>query len=113
MRVHSGLKHTPIFVPSVGRFAQGMLVSIPLPLWNLPKTPSAKAIHEALSGYYAGKRFVAVTPFEDRPGTLDSETLNGTNRLELFVFDNPEEESALLVVAWLNNLGKGSSGAAC
>ena len=112
MRVHSGLKHTPIFVPSVGRFAQGMLVSIPLPLWSLPKTPSAKAIHDALSGYYAGQRFITVAPFEDRPGTLDPETLNGTNRLELFVFDNPAEESALLV-ARLDNLGKGASGAAC
>ena len=112
MRVHSGLDHTPIFVPSVGRFAQGMLVSIPLPLWALPKTPDARAIHEALSGYYAGQRFVSVMPFDERPATLDPETLNGTNRLELFVFDNPAEESALLV-ARLDNLGKGASGAAC
>jgi len=112
MRVHSGLDHTPIFVPSVGRFAQGMLVSIPLPLWALPQTPNARAIHDALSAYYAGQRFVSVMPFDDRPTTLDPESLNGTNRLELFVFDNPAEESALLV-ARLDNLGKGASGAAC
>ena len=112
MRVHSGLDHTPIFVPSVGRFAQGMLVSIPLPLWALKQTPDAKTIHQALSDYYAVQRFVTVAPFEDRPATLDPETLNGTNRLELFVFDNPQEESALLV-ARLDNLGKGASGAAC
>lgn len=112
MRVHSGLDHTPIFVPSVGRFAQGMLVSIPLPLWAMPRTPSAKALHDALSGYYAGQRFVTVTPFEERPATLDPETLNGTNRIELFVFDHPAEQSALLV-ARLDNLGKGASGAAC
>jgi N-acetyl-gamma-glutamyl-phosphate reductase len=112
MRVHSGLDHTPIFVPSVGRFAQGMLVSIPLPLWALPRTPNAKAIHQALAEYYAGQRFVSVMPFENRPATLDPEALNGSNRLELFVFDNPAEESALLV-ARLDNLGKGASGAAC
>jgi N-acetyl-gamma-glutamyl-phosphate reductase len=112
MRVHSGLDHTPIFVPSVGRFAQGMLVSIPLPLWALPKTPNAKVLHQALSDYFAGQRFVSVMPFDERPATLDPEALNGTNRLELFVFDNPAEESALLV-ARLDNLGKGASGAAC
>ena len=112
MRVHSGLDHTPIFVPSVGRFAQGMLVSIPLPLWILPQTPDARAIHQALAEYYAGQRFVSVMPVESRPATLDPEALNGTNKLELFVFDNPAEESALLV-ARLDNLGKGASGAAC
>jgi N-acetyl-gamma-glutamyl-phosphate reductase len=53
-----------------------------------------------------------VAPFENRPANLDPEALNGTNRLELFVFDNPAEESALLV-ARLDNLGKGASGAAC
>ena len=112
MRVHSGLGHTPIFVPSVGRFAQGMLVSIPLPLWALPSKPSAKALHQAFVDYYARQRFVTVMPFDDRPANLDPEALNGTNRLELFVFDNPAEESALLV-ARLDNLGKGASGAAC
>jgi N-acetyl-gamma-glutamyl-phosphate reductase len=112
MRVHSGLAHTPIFVPSVGRFAQGMLVSIPLPLWSLPGRPSARLLHDALSHAFAGQRFVTVAPFGAGPATLDPEALNGTNRLELFVFDNPAEESAVLV-ARLDNLGKGASGAAC
>jgi len=112
MRVHSGLAHTPIFVPSVAKFAQGMLVSIPLPLWSLPGKPTAKALHEALAAYYEGQRFVSVGPYQNRPATLDPEALNGTNQLELFVFDNPAEETALLV-ARLDNLGKGASGAAC
>jgi len=112
MRVHSGLAHTPIFVPSVGRFAQGMLVSIPLPLWGLPGKPAARQLHEALAGWFAGQRFVSVALFGERPATLDPEALNGTNKLELFVFDNPAEETALLV-ARLDNLGKGASGAAC
>ena len=112
MRVHSGLKHTPIFVPSVGRFAQGMLVSIPLPLWSLPGKPAARLLHEAISSYFASQRFITVAPLTERPAALDPEALNGTNRLELFVFDNPAEETALLV-ARLDNLGKGASGAAC
>ena len=112
MRVHSGLTHTPIFVPSVGRFAQGMLVSLPLPLWSLPGKPAARTLHEALASYFATQHFVTVMPFGESPATLDPEALNGTNRLELFVYDNPAEENALLV-ARLDNLGKGASGAAC
>jgi N-acetyl-gamma-glutamyl-phosphate reductase len=112
MRVHSGLSHTPLFVPSVGRFAQGMLVQIPLALWAMKAPPSGQAIHAALSAYFAGQRFVEVMPFEPRPANLQPEALNGSNKLQLFVFDNPDEASALLV-ARLDNLGKGASGAAC
>jgi N-acetyl-gamma-glutamyl-phosphate reductase len=112
MRVHSGLAHTPIFVPSVGRFAQGMLVSVPLPLWNLPGGLTGKRLHQALADFYAGERFVEVMPHQGEIATLEPEALNGTNKLQLFVFDNDAENAALLV-ARLDNLGKGASGAAC
>lgn len=112
MRVHSGLAHTPIFVPSVGRFAQGMIVQIPLPLWSLAKAPSGAAIHQCLTDYYRGQRFVEVMARSAKPGNLQPEALNGTNKLQLFVFDNAEEGSAVLM-ARLDNLGKGASGAAC
>lgn len=111
MRVHSGLTHVPLFTPAVGAFRQGMLVQIPLHLWNLPKTPSGRDLHERLAARYAGQRFVHVMPYDQRPKTLAPEALNGTNLLELFVFDNPVEQTALLV-ARLDNLGKGASGAA-
>jgi N-acetyl-gamma-glutamyl-phosphate reductase len=112
MRVHSGLTHTPLFVPSVGRFAQGMLVSIPLALWSLPGQPPAAAVLAALRDYYHRQRFVEVLEPLENPATLEPEALNGSNQLQLFVFTNPAEQTALLV-ARLDNLGKGASGAAC
>ncbi len=111
MRVHSGLIHMPVFTPAVGAFRQGMLVQIPLALWSLPKTPSGRDLHAALSARYAGQRFVHVMDYDQRPKVLAPEALNGTNLLELYVFDNPAEQTALLV-ARLDNLGKGASGAA-
>jgi N-acetyl-gamma-glutamyl-phosphate reductase len=111
MMVHSGLAHIPLFAPAVGRFRQGMLVEIPLALWWLPGQPTGANLHAALAARYAGQRFVSVAPFTPRPKVLEPEALNGTNRLELFVFDNPDEQTALLV-ARLDNLGKGASGAA-
>ncbi|MDR6288085.1 N-acetyl-gamma-glutamyl-phosphate reductase [Inquilinus ginsengisoli] len=109
----AGLDHAPIFVPSVGRYAQGMLVSVPLPLWSLPKRPSAADLHAALAEHYQGQPFVTVAPLAEAAAAaeLEPEALNGTNALRLFVFENAAEQQALLV-AQLDNLGKGASGAA-
>ena len=109
----SGLTHAPIFVPSVGTFAQGMLVSLPLQLWALPKQPSAADLHAALAEHFQGQPFVSVAPLADAEALaeLEPEALNGTNQLRLFVFANAKEQQALLV-AQLDNLGKGASGAA-
>jgi N-acetyl-gamma-glutamyl-phosphate reductase len=109
----AGLDHAPIFVPSVGRYAQGMLVSVPLPLWSLPKRPSAADLHAVLAEYYQGQPFVTVAPLVEATAAaeLEPEALNGTNALRLFVFENAAEQQALLV-AQLDNLGKGASGAA-
>jgi N-acetyl-gamma-glutamyl-phosphate reductase len=111
MRVHSGLTHVPLFSPAVGAFRQGMLVQIPLHLWSLGKATSGQDLHASLAARYASQRFVRVMPFDQRPKVLAPEALNGTNLLELFVFDNADEQTALLV-ARLDNLGKGASGAA-
>jgi N-acetyl-gamma-glutamyl-phosphate reductase len=111
MRVHSGLKRTPLFAPAVGAFRQGMLVQIPLALWSLTRPVTGRTIHDCLAAHYAGQRFVRVVPYDQRPAALAPEALNGSNMLELFVFDNPTEQTALLV-ARLDNLGKGASGAA-
>jgi len=113
MRVHGGLAHRPLFAPSVGRFYRGMLVEVPLQLWALPKQPSPKALHETLAAAYAGARFVMVASLEEaakRTG-LDPEGLNNTNGLKLFVFGNETRGQARLI-ALLDNLGKGASGAA-
>jgi|SRR5579872_688169 len=111
IRAYGRLQRPPLFVPTVGAFAQGMLVQIPLQLWSLPKRPSGGDLHAALAERYAGARFVRVKAFDDRPSVLGPEALNGTNEMELFVFENAKERQALLV-ARLDNLGKGASGAA-
>ena len=124
MQVHTGLAHPPVFAPSVGRYAQGMLVDVPLQLWALPGKPSPADLHVALQAAYAGEAFVEVASGAEcaelqksRAGAagyvqaLDPEALTGTNRMRLFVFGNADGSQARLV-ALLDNLGKGASGAA-
>lgn len=114
MTRYSRLLHEPIFTPAVARFAQGMLVMIPVHLWALPKGVRACELHAALAERYQGQRFVEVMTLETYGAhhpVLDPQALNNTNRMELFVFENPTREQALLV-ARFDNLGKGASGAA-
>ena len=116
MRAHALLDHAPLFSPAVGYFRRGMLVHVPLQLAALPRAVGGGDLHAALVGHYAGERFVTVRALNDsgalREGAfLEPEALNGTNRLELFVFANDAARQALLV-ARLDNLGKGASGAA-
>ena len=113
MRVHGGLANRPLFAPAVGRYAQGMIVEIPLQLWALPGAPTPAAIHRALADAYAGEAFVQVASLEEAAATktLDPEGMNGSNRLKLFVFGHEARGQARLV-ALLDNLGKGAAGAA-
>ena len=113
MQIHTGLNGRPLFSPSVGRYAQGMIVEVPLQLWAMPTLPQVSQLHEVLSLTYAGSRFVEVASRAEAAAikTLDPEGLNGTNRLKLFVFGNEATGQARLV-ALLDNLGKGASGAA-
>jgi N-acetyl-gamma-glutamyl-phosphate reductase len=116
MRAHALLDLAPLFAPAVGYFRRGMLVHVPLQLAALPRQASGADLHAALAAHYAGERFVSVRPLNDatalREGAfLEPEALNGSNRMELFVFANDAARQALLV-ARLDNLGKGASGAA-
>ena len=114
MQLYSGLTRRPIFVPSVGNFRQGMLVSVPLQLDTLAGKPGGADLHTALAKRYAGSRCVSVMPLENaaaKSGKLEPEALNETNRLELYVFASDKHRQAVLV-ARLDNLGKGASGAA-
>ncbi len=108
-----GLSARPIFMPSYGRYRQGMLVEIPLHLALLGGSPGLEDVHAILRDAYAGARFVEVASMEEARAvqTLDPEGLNGTNRLKLFVFGSERHKQARLV-ALLDNLGKGASGAA-
>jgi N-acetyl-gamma-glutamyl-phosphate reductase len=107
---YTGLSRRPIFTPSVGNFRQGMLVQLPLHLDLLPGQPSPQDLHDALARHYAGSEWVSVLPPTDN-GKLDALALTDTNRMELRVFSNTEHRHAV-VVARLDNLGKGASGAA-
>jgi N-acetyl-gamma-glutamyl-phosphate reductase len=113
MQIHTGMTGRPLFAPSVGRYAQGMIVEVPLQLWAMPTLPQVSQLHEVLSLAYAGSRFVEVASLAKAASikTLNPEALNGTNRLKLFVFGNEASGQARLV-ALLDNLGKGASGAA-
>jgi N-acetyl-gamma-glutamyl-phosphate reductase len=113
-QLYSKLVRRPIFIPSVGNFRQGMLVSVPLHLDTLPGKPDAADLHAALAKRYQGCSYVSVMPPENaatKSGSIEPEALNETNRLELYVFASPEYRQAVLV-ARLDNLGKGASGAA-
>jgi N-acetyl-gamma-glutamyl-phosphate reductase len=107
---HTGITRRPIFTPSVGNFAQGMLVQLPLHLDTLPGKPSIADLHAAYAKHYAGSQWVSAEPATEN-GKLDPLALNNTNKLEIRVFGNDEFRQAV-VITRLDNLGKGASGAA-
>jgi len=107
---YGGLTRRPLFIPSVGHFRQGMLVSVPLHLDTLPGKPTGGDLRAVLAKRYAGCDYVTVVdPAAD--GKLEPQALNDTNKLELSVHANDKRGHAVLV-ARLDNLGKGASGAA-
>ncbi len=108
LQQYTGLTRRPIFVPSVAHIRQGMLVSIPLHLDTLPGRPTLGALHDALAAYYSDGQIVVQQP---AGGTLTLGALNDTDRMVLSVYGNAAHGHAVLVAA-LDNLGKGASGAA-
>ncbi|PQZ84148.1 MULTISPECIES: N-acetyl-gamma-glutamyl-phosphate reductase [unclassified Brevundimonas] len=113
MTQHTGLTRNVLFAPAVGNYRQGMLVEAPLHLSALPETPSVERLHGALLEAYDGQRFVEVADLDETEAMtgIEPEALNGTNRMRLHVFGDRGGEQARLV-AMLDNLGKGASGAA-
>ena len=113
MMAHTGLATQPLFMPIVGNFYKGLSVNVPLHLSQLRTSATAEHLHAALSERYAGERFVRVMPLRDaatlEDGFFDVQACNDTNRVDIFVFAN---ESQALLIARLDNLGKGASGAA-
>jgi N-acetyl-gamma-glutamyl-phosphate reductase len=111
MAAHTGLHAPPIFQPIVSNFYKGLAVTVPVPLAELGTT--AEALQQALASRYAGERFIRVMPLRDpatlEEGAFDVQACNDTNRVDLFVFAN---QTQALLMARLDNLGKGASGAA-
>jgi N-acetyl-gamma-glutamyl-phosphate reductase len=110
IQLYGRLSRRPIFVPSVGHYRQGMIVSVPLHLDTLPGKPTGSDLNAALQAHFAGCDLVRVLP-APAVGKLEPEALNDTDRLELYVCVNEAQRQAVLV-ARLDNLGKGASGAA-
>jgi N-acetyl-gamma-glutamyl-phosphate reductase len=115
MQAHTGLAAPPVFLPIVGNFYKGLAVSVPLALSQLAPGSSSTSIHRAFAQRYEGERFVRVMPLAN-PQTLgpgggffDVTGANDTNRVDIFVFAN---DAQAIVMARLDNLGKGASGAA-
>lgn len=113
MMAHTGLSATPLFMPIVSNFYKGLAVTVPLHRSQLPAGASAEALHAAYAQRYEGERFIRVMPLRD-PATLeggffDVQGCNDTNRVDIFVFGS---ETQVLLMARLDNLGKGASGAA-
>jgi N-acetyl-gamma-glutamyl-phosphate reductase len=111
---YTGLTRRPIFIPSVGTYRKGMLVTVPLHLEQLPGKPKVADLRAALSKHYAGAKLVKVLGDDDavaKSGRMEPEGLNGTDMLELRVFGSDAVRQAVLV-AKLDNLGKGAAGAA-
>jgi N-acetyl-gamma-glutamyl-phosphate reductase len=116
MKKYSGLTRTPLFVPSVGHYAQGMLITVPITRDITTRQVNAKDVHQVLADYYAGETFVPVRPLADRKWLerdrfLRADRLIDTNTMELAVYGN-DADGNVLAVASLDNLGKGASGAA-
>ena len=113
MMIHGQLDRAPLFSPSVGRFAQGLIVQLPLFLEDLKEGTTIETIHQALVDHYAGQEVVAVVPLEESRTLprVDAEELVNQDTMKLFVFGTPGGAHVNLV-ALLDNLGKGASGAA-
>jgi len=113
MTTHTGLASPPVFMPIVGPFYKGLTVSVPLHLSQLGGAVAAADLHAALLQRYAGERFIRVMPLCDEAtlagGFFDVQGCNDTNRVDLFVFAS---DTQVLLMARLDNLGKGASGAA-
>jgi N-acetyl-gamma-glutamyl-phosphate reductase len=113
MMAHTGLRSAPVFMPIVGDFYKGLTVTVPLHLSQLRAGTTPEQLRQALAAHYEGERFVRVMPLRDADtlasGFFDVQGCNDSNRVDLFVFGS---DTQVLLMARLDNLGKGASGAA-
>lgn len=113
MMACTGLRNAPLFMPIVGNFYKGLAVTVPLHLSQLRAGTTPEQVQQALEAHYAGERFIRVMSLRDagtlEEGFFDVQACNDSNRVDLFVFGS---DSQILLMARLDNLGKGASGAA-
>jgi N-acetyl-gamma-glutamyl-phosphate reductase len=107
---YSGLSRRPIFLPSVGNFHSGMVIEVALHLDLLHGVSKLAQLEECLRAHYSGSKWISVVE-PTANGRVEAQALNGTNKMELSVFGSDAQRQAVLI-AKLDNLGKGASGAA-
>lgn len=117
MMSHTGLRNAPVFMPIVGPFYKGLTVSVPLHLSQLRAGARAEDVQQVLAAHYEGERFIRVMPLCDAAtlsdGFFDVQACNDSNRVDLFVFASEgQQHGQVMLMARLDNLGKGASGAA-
>ncbi len=120
MRVHSGLAHSPVFSPNVGRFYRGQIVEVPLQLWALPGKPNVFDLFREIANAYRREKLIDLghvdmvtavkVEIATMPQSIDAEMLKLTNGMKLFVLGNDKTQQARLIAVY-DNLGKGASGA--
>ncbi|AIR89854.1 N-acetyl-gamma-glutamyl-phosphate reductase [Pseudomonas cremoricolorata] len=113
MKAEALLTHPPIFTPGYAKYRQGIVLYVPLHLRLLPAGASTEQIHACLSKHYEGCEFINVVPLDQSAtvAQLDPEYLNDTNKLDIYVFGNEQDDQVILAAVY-DNLGKGASGAA-
>ncbi|NLE01192.1 MAG: N-acetyl-gamma-glutamyl-phosphate reductase [Fibrobacter sp.] len=113
MRKHAGLETPPIFLPILGNFYKGMVVSVPLHVSLLSRKVSAKDVHDIYAQHFVNERFIRLMPFQSEDtlenGRLSPIACNDTNFLDIYVFGDDRQ---IVTMARFDNLGKGASGAA-
>ncbi|EJF86520.1 N-acetyl-gamma-glutamyl-phosphate reductase [Candidatus Bartonella washoeensis] len=113
IKIYGQINQTPIFVPSVGRFPQGMIVNLPLHRNLFTKKANCSDLREILENHYDGQNIISIASQEetDALSKLNPEYLAHKDGMKLFVFGN-ENEGIFNLCAILDNLGKGASAAA-
>ena len=115
---HAGLGQRPLFLPAYGAFRQGIVLTVPLHLRQLPTGTTAARLHGCLKAHFDGARHVQVLPLAESGALthLDPQAMNGTDDLRLMVLANesnaPVDSGQVVLAAVLDNLGKGAAGAA-
>ncbi len=111
MQRHAGLSLAPIFAPAVVRAFRGMMVEIPLPISVMPGSDSPVEMREALAAHYKDSKIVRVHSEMAPSELLILNTQEPSDTLDLYVLGSPDGAQVRLM-AMLDNLGKGASGAA-
>ncbi len=111
MQMHAGLSLAPLISPSVVKAFRGIMVEVPIPIAVMPGSDSPEEMRAALADHYAGSSVVRVHTEMAPSELLILNSQEPSDRLDLYVLSS-SDGSQVRLMAMLDNLGKGASGAA-